>query len=138
MLAAAALATLAVYIAVPFIQPAHQEAEDRLVASLAPQDSDVHYFVVYDARNRDIGLSHVTGARAEGRDFELWVIGDDQTPVSLGVIPMGSNVHLEVDDELRQRIDQGAAFAISLEPQGGSPTGAPTGPVVATGELHTI
>ena len=28
-------------------------------------------------------------------------------------------------------------FAISLEPQGGSPTGAPTGPVLYTGKLVT-
>jgi len=29
-------------------------------------------------------------------------------------------------------------LAISLEPQGGSTTGAPTGPVVAAGDLKTI
>jgi anti-sigma-K factor RskA len=137
-LSVAALAALAIYIAVPFLQPPAGDESERLVASLAPQESDVHYFVVYDARAQDIGLSHVTGARAEGRDFELWVIGEGGTPVSLGVIPAGSNVHLNVSDQLREAIDAGAAFAISMEPEGGSPTGAPTGPVVAAGELHTI
>jgi anti-sigma-K factor RskA len=28
-----------------------------------------------------------------------------------------------------------ATFAVSLEPEGGSPTGAPTGPVVFAGKL---
>jgi anti-sigma-K factor RskA len=32
-------------------------------------------------------------------------------------------------------LGEGAALAISLEPKGGSPTGAPTGPVVALGAL---
>ena len=137
-LAAAALAALAIYIAVPFLQPAAVGEQERLVASLAPQESDVHYFVVYDANTRDIGLSHVTGARAEGRDFELWVIEGQNPPVSLGVIPAGSNVHIEVSQELRQRIEAGSVFAISLEPEGGSPTGAPTGPVVAAGDLHSV
>jgi anti-sigma-K factor RskA len=35
-------------------------------------------------------------------------------------------------------IASGALFAISLEPEGGSPTGQPTGPVVAAGDLRSI
>ena len=137
-LAAAAVAALLVYAAAPFIAPTAVEPGERLVASLAPNESDVHYLVVYDARNQDVGLSHVSGERAEGRDFELWMIEGEQPPVSLGVIPVGSNVHLAVSDELRRRIDAGAVFAVSVEPQGGSTTGQPTGPVVAAGDLKQI
>lgn len=135
----AAFAALALAIAIPILAPpvADQPAE-RLVASLAPQQSDVHYFVVYDARTQDIGLSHVTGEKAADRDFELWVIEGNEAPVSLGVIPAGSNVHLAVDRETQRRIASGAVFAISLEPAGGSPSGAPTGPVVAAGDLRSI
>ena len=32
----------------------------------------------------------------------------------------------------------GEALAVSLEPAGGSPTGAPTGPVVASGQLVSL
>jgi anti-sigma-K factor RskA len=32
-------------------------------------------------------------------------------------------------------LDNTAAFAVSLEPAGGSPTGAPTGPVLYVGKL---
>jgi len=32
-------------------------------------------------------------------------------------------------------LDGTAAFAVSLEPAGGSPTGAPTGPVLYVGKL---
>ncbi len=32
----------------------------------------------------------------------------------------------------------GAVFAISVEPDGGSTTGQPTGPVVAAGDLRAI
>ena len=31
-----------------------------------------------------------------------------------------------------------AVLAVSLEPPGGSPTGAPTGPVIATGKLTSL
>jgi anti-sigma-K factor RskA len=138
-LTVAALAALALYIALPLVSPPPPVAPaGRLVASLAPQQSDVHYFVVYDARTKDIGLSHVTGERASGRDFELWVIENNQPPQSIGVIPAGSNVHLAVSRDLQQKIASGAVFAISLEPKGGSPTGSPTGPVVAAGDLRDI
>ena len=137
-LAAAGVLAFAVLAARPYLVETSQPEASRLVASLAPRESDVHYFVVYDARTADIGLSHVTGERQSGRDFELWVMENDQPPVSLGVIPDGSTVHLAVDQALRARIEQGAVFAISLEPQGGSPTGKPTGPVVAAGDLRDI
>jgi anti-sigma-K factor RskA len=39
---------------------------------------------------------------------------------------------------LQQKLAQGAVLAISVEPAGGSPTGQPTGPVVATGDLKSI
>lgn len=137
-LAAAAVLAVAVLAGRPYLVEPPEPQASRLVASLAPRESDVHYFVVYDARTADIGLSHVTGERQGGRDFELWVIENGQTPASLGIIPAGSTVHLAVDQALREKIEQGAVFAISLEPQGGSPTGQPTGPVVAAGDLRDI
>jgi len=138
-LTVAAFAALALYAAVPLLSPTPPDAPaERLVASLAPQQSDVHYFVVYDGRAGDIGLSHVTGERASGRDFELWVIEAGQAPESLGIIPAGSNVHLAVSGDVQRKIASGAVFAISLEPAGGSTTGAPTGPVVAAGDLRSI
>ncbi|RST86528.1 anti-sigma factor [Aquibium carbonis] len=137
-LAVAAVLAVVVLAAQPYLFEQSEPQTNRLVASLAPRESDVHYFVVYDARTADIGLSHVTGERETGRDFELWVVEGDRPPVSLGVIPAGSTVHLAVDQALRVKIEQGAVFAISLEPQGGSPTGQPTGPVVAAGDLRDI
>jgi len=137
-LAAAAVAALAIMLVVQFLPPAGEAPGERLVASLSHDDTDVHYFVVYDARTADVGLSHVTGARADGRDFELWVIDGDKPPASVGIIPVGSSVHIRAAEQIRRAIEAGAVFAISLEPQGGSPTGEPTGPVVAVGDLREI
>lgn len=134
---AAAAAALLVLAAVTLMEAPAPDADERFVASLSGEGSEVHYFVVYDARTQDIGLSHVTGARPEGRDFELWVIDDGQ-PHSLGVIPEGSSVHVAVGEALQAAIDDDAVFAITTEPPGGSPSGAPTGPVVAQGALNPI
>ena len=138
-LAVAALAALALYIALPFINPPPVEApQERLVASLTADGSDVRYLAVYDERTNDIGLSRVAGEPAQGSDFELWVIEGQQAPVSLGVIPAGDSARLPVSDALRAKMVSGALFAISVEPDGGSTTGAPTGPVVAAGDLKAI
>jgi anti-sigma-K factor RskA len=137
-LAVAGLAALALYIALPFINPPVQVPQERLIASLAADGSDVRYLAVYDEGTNIIGLSRVAGQPAQGRDFELWVIEGQQAPVSLGVIPEGESARLPVSDELRAKMISGAVFAISVEPDGGSTTGAPTGPVVAAGDLKAI
>ena len=134
----AALAALALYVAMPYIAPPSETPPTRLVASLAAAGSDVHYLAVYDAREGEVALSHVSGERAAGHDFELWMIEGSNAPVSMGVIPVGASAHIEIPPEARQKLASGAVLAVSLEPAGGSPTGQPTGPVVAAGDLKTI
>lgn len=73
-LAVASLAALALYIAVPYLSPPAQTPPRRLVASLAAEGSDVRYLALYDPERGAVGLSHVSGERASGRDFELWMI----------------------------------------------------------------
>jgi len=137
-LAVASLAALALYIAIPLINPPVEAPAMRLVASLAADGSDVRYLAVYDAANGEVGLSHVSGEREGGHDFELWMIEGDNPPVSMGVIPVGASTHIRVDPAAREKLAQGAVLAVTLEPAGGSPTGGPTGPVVAAGDLKTI
>lgn len=140
-IAVAALLAFGTYVALTYTslpfgsQPLE---EQRFVASLAHDDTDVRYLAVYDSSKRDVALSHVSGARPDGRDFELWAIEGDKPPVSLGVIPVGSSVHVALSEALGAAIDAGAVFAITTEPLGGSPSGEPTGPVVALGDLRDI
>lgn len=136
-LSAAALAVAAFAVIAPLLLPAPPPAE-RLVALLASDGSDVRYVVVYDPAENDVSLNHLAGDRAEGRDFELWLIEGDKAPVSAGIIAVGGNIHIVLPPELAARLAAGAVLAISMEPKGGSPTGAPTGPVVAAGDLRSI
>ena len=137
-LTAATLAALVLYIAVPYVRTPVVVPQERLVASLAADGSDVKYLVVYDAARRDVGLSLVSGERAAGKDFELWMIEGKNAPVSMGVIPAGQVAHIPVTPAVQQKLAQGAVLAVSVEPTGGSPTGQPTGPVVAAGDLKGI
>jgi anti-sigma-K factor RskA len=137
-LAAAAIISHLVFVASPYVFQTAEQPAIRLVASLAADSSDVKYLAVYDADHHEVGLSHVAGERASGKDFQLWMIEGKNAPVSMGVIPSGPTVHIELTPALQQKLAQGAVLAISVEPAGGSPTGQPTGPVVATGDLKSI
>jgi anti-sigma-K factor RskA len=43
-----------------------------------------------------------------------------------------------VPESLLPKVNSEAILAVSLEPPGGSPTGQPTGPVIANGKLATL
>jgi anti-sigma-K factor RskA len=65
------------------------------------------------------------------RAYELWALpGEGAAPVSLGLMPKSGRSKLQLSDAQRLALSRSRQVAISLEPPGGSPTGAPTGPVV--------
>jgi anti-sigma-K factor RskA len=72
------------------------------------------------------------------RAMELWLIPAGDKPHSLGLIEPGRPVRVEVPRELTARINADATLAVSMEPPGGSPTGTPTGPVIAMGKLLSL
>lgn len=73
-----------------------------------------------------------------GRSLELWAIPADGVPVSLGVIPNDGKSRVELSEHQRTLISTPTTLAITLEPQGGSPSGKPTGPVLYKGKLASL
>lgn len=67
-----------------------------------------------------------------GQALELWAVPSSGAPRSLGLVRADAATTL-----LRARLlNDTAAFAVSIEPAGGSPSGAPTGPIVSLGALR--
>ena len=83
-----------------------------------------------------------TVAMPAGRTLELWAVPPQGAPRSLGLISAQGATVIRRDKLLNLSknalLDQRntAALAVSVEPAGGSPTGAPTGPVVFAGKLQ--
>ena len=69
---------------------------------------------------------------------ELWLIAPGDKPRSLGLPNAERPVALAIPADLRRFATGESALAISLEPPGGSPTGAPTGPVIGQGKLTAL
>jgi len=75
---------------------------------------------------------------APGKDLELWALPKEGAPRSLGTIAnrMGDTTMVIAAGDARML---GAnAFAVSLEPAGGSPTRQPTGPVLCSGVIAPV
>jgi anti-sigma-K factor RskA len=66
-----------------------------------------------------------------GRTAELWLLAPGAKPAPLGLLADSRpvSVHLPVP------LPANAQLAISLEPPGGSPTGLPTGPIIAVAKI---
>ena len=60
------------------------------------------------------------------------------TPHSLGLVDPERPVKVVVPPELLPHVSANSTLAITLEPPGGSPTGKPTGPVIANGKLASL
>ena len=65
------------------------------------------------------------------QSLELWALKKDGPPASLGVIAADKLTALSKKTLPKDT----KGLAVSLEPLGGSPTGAPTGPVLFVGDL---
>ena len=92
------------------------------------------------ARIRSVALQ--TPAFSDQNSYQLWVVLPDDAGVqSVGLLPYGNgNARVFVlDDDIQQtRLNEGAAFAVSLEPVGGTTEPAPTGEVISIGEYIRI
>ncbi len=73
-----------------------------------------------------------------GKAAELWLIPPGQPPVSLGVLAGEGRLSLALPGAIQGSAMPRSVLAVSLEPPGGSPTGQPTGPVVAKGEIFGL
>lgn len=98
-----------------------------LTAELVAEDRRLVLAASFDGTRLNL---RAEGPPAEaGQDYELWVIGADGVPSSLGLVQDGVLIR-------EAGLEAGQILAVSLEPSGGSTTGLPTGPVLATAELR--
>jgi anti-sigma-K factor RskA len=112
-----------------------------LMATLTqPQSGQPGFVATVSADGRSVNVVPAALLTADQRAFELWLITPDapNRPRSLGLIQPGRPISLTVPPDLAGRVRGEATLAVSVEPPGGSPTGAPTGPVVAVGKLTNL
>lgn len=72
---------------------------------------------------------------APGTAWEMWMLpGGKAAPVSMGLISTDRDQVMRIQPALAQKMGNAWGVAMSVEPAGGSKTGAPTGPVIFKGQ----
>jgi anti-sigma-K factor RskA len=111
--------------------------EKTFVAVLQKDAQSPAFLVSIDLETRRLTIRAVAAEPQRGKSYELWLVNDElKTPRSLGIV--GDKPFTVVGPQLAAyspKVIEDATLAVSLEPEGGSPTGAPTGPVLFTGKL---
>ena len=109
-----------------------------LVAKLDAGAGQTGFVAAIDPARNGLTIVPASVTNLNQRVLELWLIAPGDKPRSLGLIEAGRPVHINLPADLVQRIAADATLAVSLEPPGGSPTGLPTGPVIANGKLTNL
>lgn len=132
-----ASACLVVMFALPRVTTTPSTINAGYMAATITQDNGVTgWTATMDLQHaRMIVVPATPAAFARGRTPELWLIPSGGKPISLGVIARDKPTSIALRTELLTRLSAQALLAVSIEPSGGSPTGQPTGPVVAKGAI---
>src|SRR5262249_50518471 len=131
MLAAASIAALAYIGLVP-------SARAPLMATLGGSAGQPNFVATVSANGTSITVVPAALLTNDPRAIELWLIQPGSRPRSLGLVLPGQPIRLITPPDLVGQISPESTLAVSLEPAGGSPTGQPTGPVIASGKLTAL
>jgi len=119
----------------PIIQAAATPSAPSYLAAINAKGTETALLLTLDPTTGAVVAHPVKLTAPSRRVLELWWIADGSAPRAVGL--------LDAAQPLRVRLDQpgkldGGTFAVSVEHEGGSTTGAPTGKVVYSGKLVHI
>jgi anti-sigma-K factor RskA len=106
---------------------AETAAPSRLVAVLQREATAPAFILTVDVAKRILTMRRVSAPREPGKNYELWLISSKfPAPRSLGLVGPGDFTQSSDLAVYDPATIGDATFAVSLEPEGGSPTGAPS------------
>ncbi len=137
-LATAGLAAALVAVMV-WPSPAPLPFQPTHVAILADEAKQPVLLVRADAALAEVSVEPLRrGPAPAGKSYELWLLrANNQPPLSIGLVQGTATQLIALDRFAAESVRSATGAAISLEPQGGSPSGAPTGPVLFVGGIVT-
>jgi anti-sigma-K factor RskA len=108
----------------------------QYVALLQKDSGSPAFILTVDGATRNFTVRRVAAVPEPGKSYELWLVSDKlQRPRSLGVIGGNDFTIRPVLSAFDPDTVNQATYAVTVEPEGGSPTGVATGPIVFTGKL---
>jgi len=106
---------------------------------LQADPNNIYWRVEVLGNNQEISLHvHNVHDLPAGKAHELWALPEGGAPVSLGLMPHTGEHRRVLTPAQQAALSASKQIAVSLEPEGGSPTGAPTGPVLLAAPLAQV
>jgi anti-sigma-K factor RskA len=108
----------------------------QLVAVLQQEPTAPAFLVMLDPQQRTITVRRLTAAPDSGRSYELWLYSSKSPkPASLGAVGNSEVTTRPIPQPIDVETMRSATYSVSLEPSGGSATGAPSGPMLFRGRM---
>lgn len=108
----------------------------QLVAVLQQGAAEPAFILTVDTATRNFTVRKVGVAAEPGKSFELWLVSDKLPgPRSLGVIGGSEFTSRPALSSYDADTISNATYAVTIEPQGGSPSGRPTANPIFAGKL---
>lgn len=130
---------LAFALGVTMLAPRGERPFESIVVVLAGPDAKPVLIATAERGSRHLTVKAVSEVPiARDRSLELWMLPEGTPPLSLGLVPASGIDRLPIRAPVGIALQNIPGLAVSLEPKGGSTSGAPTGPMVYTGRVERI
>jgi len=129
VLAVASVAVLAIAVAIMMQRSAPPLSE---IAVIEQAECGTLWHVRAAANSESLVIDATSCVKIDAAHaYELWALpASGAAPVSLGLLPTRGHATLALSTAQRSALSGANKIAVSLEPPRGSPTGAPTGPII--------
>lgn len=108
----------------------------QYVAVLQRDEFAPAFVLTFDLERHVVAVRAMHAERQEGRTYQLWLVSEKLAgPRSLGLIGSQEFTLRPALATFDTTTLNSATYVVSVEPEGGSPTGIPTGPVIYKGRL---
>lgn len=130
---------LAFAFGITMLAPRGERPFESVVVVLADPGAKAALVATAERASRHLTVKAVAPVDvARDRALELWMLPDGKPPLSLGLVKASGIDRVALRAPVGIALQDVPSLAVSLEPAGGSPTGAPTGPVLYTGRVERI
>jgi anti-sigma-K factor RskA len=136
LVASAAAASLVAIVGYQIDQQRRSAPGRSYVAVLQKDQQSPGFLITVDTVTRQLTIRQIAAQHQPNRSLELWIAHASLPgPRSLGLLEDREFSTRPARPDLDRAVLETGLYEVSLEPQGGSPTGAPTGPVLFIGRI---
>jgi anti-sigma-K factor RskA len=115
-------------------QTLNSAVSPQLLAVLQKDGTGPAFLVGFNEKTNVLTVRSIAANAPPDKNYELWLVPNGKAPQSLGVLTSDEQRAIKIED-VNVAMVRDATYAVTIEQLGGSPTHAPTSPVIYAGKL---